>query len=392
MNLKTRIGLFMLTPLTQGGGAEKYFINLATQLSDDRTQVDIITLDSNSFKIYARFIHIFTHFNFFGYLPLQGREKKENIIKQLKHARWLPTSFSNLKNRLKKYNIIYAKNEILDLLVLKLVCQKKYPPCIIGVHTPIIFNYPTTLLAKFHNIIYASRFYYWLLKDAASIHCSNFFTKSYVISHFNLPASLIYYPYKIEIARHVNSAIKFNKKVLNITFVGRLSEQKGVDLLLKLINDLPSDLYTKITINIFGSGDETYLKKIKQITSKNKNIRYFGHINNNQLLTMYKDQDLLISPSRWEVLPYNILEAQSQGIPVIAFNIPGPQDIINQNTGILVNTYQELLDSTIKFVNHYYNFDKNKITKNIQTKFEPSKIYRQLKKLLIKYSHDHKQA
>ncbi len=381
----------MLPLLTQGGGAEKYFINLASQLSNDHTQVDIITLDPKSFKIYARFIHIFTHFNFFGQLPLQGRETTQTVNHQLGQSSWIQTSFVNLNSTLKNYNLVYAKNEILDLLVLKLFCQNKLPPLIVGVHTPLIFEGTNSFLAKTHNWLYRSQLYYWLIKDAACIHCSNQFTKKFITNRFHLPTSLIFYPYDISQTKTTNSVKSISKK-LKIAFVGRLSAQKGTDLLIQLIKDIPRNLYSKFTINIFGSGDQLYIDQINILIKNYPFVKYYGHVQNSKLLALYQHQHLLLSTSRWEVLPYNILEAQSFGLPVIAFNIPGPQDIINQNTGILVNTYQELLDSTIKFINHYYNFDKNIITKNIQTKFEPSKIYRQLSKLLIKYSHDNKQA
>ena len=48
--------------------------------------------------------------------------------------------------------------------------------------------------------------------------------------------------------------------------------------------------------------------------------------------------DLYLSTSLWEGLPYSILEAISNKVPVVASNVDGNRDIIIDNqTGFLIN-------------------------------------------------------
>ena len=161
-NKEFKIALFMLPLLTQGGGAEKYFIELARNLRERGIEADILTMDENFFRKFARFLHIFARGNFFGKINVRGREKEEEILERLGTVRWIKTSYKNLNKELQKYDIIYAKNELVDLLLLKGKSYKSLPPIIVGVHTPIFYPQANSFISKLHNFLYSSFFYRWL--------------------------------------------------------------------------------------------------------------------------------------------------------------------------------------------------------------------------------------
>jgi glycosyltransferase involved in cell wall biosynthesis len=384
-----KIALFLLSPLTQGGGAEKYFINLAKNLASDKNiGVDVITFDDESFRGFARLLHIFAKGNLFGKIDdyEKGmREKREDIAGELGEARWIESPRKKMGTILKTYDLIYAKNEIVDLALLKLIGYKNLPPIIIGVHTPIIYPETKSFISKLHNILYASFFYKWLVRKAKCVHVSNSFAKDIVKKKFNLKSKLIYYPFSVhqifESSQENKCQIKFDAYKRNIVFAGRLSEQKGMDVLFNIVKKISREekMKDQVCINVFGIGDKKYQTDLEKLSEKHSFVRYFGHIENKYMPDILSQQNLMVAPSKWETLPYSILEAQAMGVPVVAFDIPGPNDIIeNGKTGLLANSQDDFFEKMKGAVEGKISFDKNKIIKHMENKFNPEKIYSEL--------------
>jgi len=387
----------MLPLLTQGGGAEKYFTNLARNLSNKGYKTDVITMNESFFKIFARLLHIFTHGNFFRKIDISGRETEIVVKNRLGNSNWIKSSFINLRKVLGQYDIIYSKNEIVDLLLLKLIGYRKLPPIIIGVHTSIFYPNTKSFNSKLHNFLYLSSFYKWLLRGARCIHLSNKFTKNLVDEKFDIKSELIYYPFSLnEITaaiKNVKSPMEFNPHKKNIAFVGRLAEQKGIASLVNIIERIAKKekINKKIVFNIFGSGDKKNEKIINDLQKKYFFVKWHGHIENKYILKILSQQDLFISTAKWETLPFNILEAQVVGLPVIAFSIPGPKDIIiNGTTGLLVNDDLEFCSEIEDCILGRKVFDSKVITDNIKEKFSSEKIYSEIIAMFQKYLTDWK--
>jgi glycosyltransferase involved in cell wall biosynthesis len=390
-----QIALFMIAPLTQGGGAEKYFINLAQNLSrNEDMDVDVITFDDKSFRGFARLLHIFARGNFFGKITdyEKGmREKREDIKSNLGAAHWRELPKKEIGTRLKSYDLIYAKNEIADLFLLKMIGYKKLPPIVVGVHTPITYPETKSLVTKIHNFLYSGFFYQWLLKDAKCIHVSNQAAKDIIEKKFSLSSKLIYYPFPVakinDLKETEKCSLQFEEGKINIIFAARLSEQKGIDVLIKLIEKMGGQDYAvdRISLNIFGIGDKKYERALEIMSKKYSFVHCFGHVANKYMPHIFNQQNLMIAPSRWETLPFSVLEAQSIGLPVVAFDIPGPADIIQDKlTGILAKNDDEFVRVIHDFVDGRVRFDRNEIIANIERKFNPEKIYSELNTLFRK--------
>lgn len=54
------------------------------------------------------------------------------------------------------------------------------------------------------------------------------------------------------------------------------------------------------------------------------------------MMFAYKAADAFILPSLTEQLPVSILEAMASGLPIIATDVGGVSEVIDNNTGILV--------------------------------------------------------
>src|SRR4030042_2195134 len=168
-----KIALFMLAPLTDGGGAEKYFISLARNLRQRDIETDIITMDKTFIERFAKWLYLFYYGRWFRQIDTSGRESESSIEEQLGKARWIRVSYKNLEKTLRSYDVIYSKNELVDLALLKRIGYKNLPPVIVGVHTPIYYPEANSFFARLHNFLYLSFFYKWLLRGIKCIHVSN---------------------------------------------------------------------------------------------------------------------------------------------------------------------------------------------------------------------------
>jgi len=155
-----------------------------------------------------------------------------------------------------------------------------------------------------------------------------------------------YLPEKIEVIYNGVDLDKFFKPVnqLNLTnqnqpvwrlgAIGRLTKQKGFDVLIEALAALPKEINWQCSIA--GSGP--------QASHLNSLITKFGLSNQIKLVGLQTDVpkflaglDLLVVPSRWEGLGLVILEAGAAGVPVVASQIDGIVEIIShQNNGYLV--------------------------------------------------------
>lgn len=120
--------------------------------------------------------------------------------------------------------------------------------------------------------------------------------------------------------------------------VGRLVDVKGFDLLIRAWEGV-SQREKDWVLRIVGSGEqEENLKKIvekKQMQLKVEFIPSTPDINE-----YYRKASLYCLSSRFEGFPMVLLEAQSFGLPIVAFDCDtGPAEIIEQNlNGLLVQT------------------------------------------------------
>jgi glycosyltransferase involved in cell wall biosynthesis len=165
-----------------------------------------------------------------------------------------------------------------------------------------------------------------------------------------------------------NTEVNFNTDPNLCLFVGNLYQQpaKGIDVLIKswtiVLKSNP-----KAKLVIIGSGDlnqyVAYCDKLKL----NNSIIFKGGISP---IDDYNKCSLFILPSRREGMANSLLEAMSFGLAVVATNISGNVDLIENNVnGILVqsndiNALAEAITNVFSIANYKYHFglkNRNKI-------------------------------
>jgi glycosyltransferase involved in cell wall biosynthesis len=104
-------------------------------------------------------------------------------------------------------------------------------------------------------------------------------------------------------------------------YAGMLEEIKGISNLLKV--------FQGIGRNLIIAGKGSLEKYVRNMASRNKNIRYVGWLDNNDIYSYYKNAQAFILPSLCpENCPLTVLEAFSVGTPALGSRVGGIPEII----------------------------------------------------------------
>lgn len=174
----------------------------------------------------------------------------------------------------------------------------------------------------------------------------------------------------------------------NIIAVGRLTYQKGYDILLEswnLVQKKFNFLNEEWNLFIIGDGED----KIKlEVLVKEFKLEKSVHLiaNTDNIASYYKDASFLCMSSRYEGLPMVLIEAQSYGLPIVAFDcLTGPAEIVTDASGILCPALdsQKLADSIIEMTrNVEVRIEMSKKAKALASRFAAPKIFNQWKTML----------
>ena len=105
---------------------------------------------------------------------------------------------------------------------------------------------------------------------------------------------------------------------------------------------------------IAGEGEcEDQLRRYVKEMKLEKNIIFLGY--RSDVRSLLQDFDLFILPSLYEGLPVCVLEAMASGIPVVATNVDGTNELVrNGHTGLLVPTKspRKMADAIVELISN----------------------------------------
>ncbi|MGU5711470.1 glycosyltransferase family 4 protein [Aeromonas caviae] len=155
------------------------------------------------------------------------------------------------------------------------------------------------------------------------------------------------------------NSINFKKKKIFLA-VGRLTYQKGFDLLLQAWSSVAVD-NPDWHLRIVGDGeDKTDLERMCRELNIINSVQFIPKTNN--IAEHYMQASFFIMSSRFEGLPLVLIEAQAYGLPIVSFDCDtGPSEVvINNKTGWLCTPldHKELSQLISKAIALRYNSEK----------------------------------
>jgi glycosyltransferase involved in cell wall biosynthesis len=128
--------------------------------------------------------------------------------------------------------------------------------------------------------------------------------------------------------KRLRQELEIGDRDLLIAAVGRYSEKKGWDTLIKAFVQL--DQFPQARLLFFGAGSQE--SSLRSLAASDARIRFIGF--RDDIKDLYQAFDLVACPSLFEPLPRVILEAMDGGAPVIASDSAGCLELIEDYGGV----------------------------------------------------------
>jgi len=183
--------------------------------------------------------------------------------------------------------------------------------------------------------------------------------------------------------------------IITIGFVGALTKRKGLDVLLKSLDEikkhhkLNSILKLEVAYHISNKSFERYLKRLIDKFGLQEKVSFHKSLSHNEMDAFYESCDFLVVPSRKDPLPTVVLEAISKGKLVIGSRIDGiPEMIIADdllfqpgNHKDLALKITEILNFDLKKKEELFDLLKNNLRKNFSFETKRKVLLSEIRKV-----------
>lgn len=352
-------------PIEFMGGAEKWMIETARKINK-KEKTHLVSVDSQLANIYGRLV---LKRNFDSRSNINYPQTKIDF----KSLIFGSSDYKNIKKLFNNSRIIYSRYELPEILIIYYYSGiSGIRKTVFGLHSPFIYKVPESIIQHLHNAVYTSYLSKLILSGSKKIHVLNKRDEVFLKENFSLN-NVVRIPNGIPSVEIQNTSNDKNK--LRVLFVGELSTRKGADIVLDIAANLPAG----IDLTIVGDGPME--DEFRQISGFKSNVMYKGYMQTME--DIYKNNDILILPSRAESMPLVILEALSYGLIIVdSSNISLDLDTdIEHSVGNL--DYQDYIKTLESLYEDRANIDKSKIVDFFKNNFLDKKIDAQLKEKIF---------
>lgn len=125
--------------------------------------------------------------------------------------------------------------------------------------------------------------------------------------------------------------------IFTLVSCSNLIPVKRVHLIAEAVKKLDGEIPLR-WVHIGDGPERTMIEQILSDLSDQTEVRLVGRLANSEVFSLYKElsPDVFINVSSSEGVPVSIMEAMSFGIPVIATDVGGNREIVNEENGILI--------------------------------------------------------
>ena len=215
----------------------------------------------------------------------------------------------------------------------------------------------------------ASKYNYLPFRQFIAANCDTIFAiskagKTYAIDKWGAKSDQIQVS-RLGISNNYKIDLKKNEKPIHIVSCSNIIPLKRLHLIAGALKQIKN---VKLKWTHFGDGSERdVLESLIKTIPKSIEIILKGRVTNNEIYSFYNLEfpHLFINVSASEGIPVSIMEAMSFGIPVIATNVGGVSEIVNNENGYLLDSHTSA-EKVAEKITEFYNLSIEK--KNIKRK------------------------
>jgi glycosyltransferase involved in cell wall biosynthesis len=145
---------------------------------------------------------------------------------------------------------------------------------------------------------------------------------------------------------------------------GRLAAVKGLDILISAFGELIKRTGRKVFLRIAGRGEMKEALE-KQVVARGLSdiVTFLGRVSRDDMVREMKEANCFVLSSSYEAFGVVLIEAMSTGLPVIATRSGGPEEIIDEKCGYLIDpgNTEEMADTMLKMMSNYEGFNQAQI-------------------------------
>ena len=125
--------------------------------------------------------------------------------------------------------------------------------------------------------------------------------------------------------------LQISPAAFHVGWVGRLSSEKGADVLLAALMHLKD---VPLLVSFIGEGPERASLSTRASITNETRVRWHGFVNN--AASVYRAFDVFVMSSRTEGTPIALLEAMSAEVPIVTTAVGGVPDVVTEREALLV--------------------------------------------------------
>jgi glycosyltransferase involved in cell wall biosynthesis len=209
--------------------------------------------------------------------------------------------------------------------------------------TPHTFGFTKAFPRNIFHMIYKP-FGAFIFNSADKIISISKIESLWIKNKFKISDSRLFY-IPLPIVVDVSRIKKERKERIKIIFIGRLSEEKNVDLLISAF-EIVKQRRPECELYIIGDGP---LREFMEKLSKDiKDIYFLGRQTHENVLKFLDETDIFVLPSKFEVSPISILEAMVRYVPVITTPVGEMPYVLENGKNCLFTKVGDVGDLAIK--------------------------------------------
>ena len=145
---------------------------------------------------------------------------------------------------------------------------------------------------------------------------------------------------------------------------GRLAAVKGLDIIISAFGELIKKTDRKVFLRIAGRGElREQLEKQVQKSGLSESVTFLGRVSRDKIVQEMQEANCFILASSYEAFGVVLIEAMSTGLPVIATRSGGPEKILDETCGYMIEpgNIEELTGAMSKMISEYDRFNQQSI-------------------------------